>query len=213
MHPPMLNVSPDSLDYPPLPASASKMSLDSLLSEPPMYEAAPSSYPAPRNYPAPSHAPVQRQSVISCGQHPAPAPATPPSLRIQRRKYEEKYAAGGRGGHSHAPGHRAEVEGVCVRLMCHYNHCLAAIPPRPAPAPHTAPGAADSLVAATRQLTEAVARTRLFLSGLDTFTCLAPADRATLYRHNVCSIQILKASLSTLKNICKIFIHQASSNV
>ena len=64
---------------------------------------------------------------------------------------------------------------MCVRLMCHYNHCLAAIPPRPAPAPHTAPGAADSLVAATRQLTEAVARTRLFLSGLDTFTCLAPA--------------------------------------
>ena len=91
-------------------------------------------------------------------------------------------------------GPRQEVEQLCVRLMCQYQQCLMSIPPSPSlPTQH-----GDSLVLATRLLSEAVARMRLFLSGLDTFNSLSPGDRATLYRHNVCSIQILKSSLSRL---------------
>ena len=89
-------------------------------------------------------------------------------------------------------GPRQEVEQLCVRLMCQYHQCLVTIPPTPCPTSQHG----DSLVLATRLLSEAVARMRLFLSGLDTFNSLSPGDRATLYRHNVCSIQILKSSLS-----------------
>lgn len=40
----------------------------------------------------------------------------------------------------------------------------------------------DPLLVATRLLSDSVSRLRLLLSGLDTFTCLAPQDRAVLYR-------------------------------
>ena len=98
-------------------------------------------------------------------------------------------------GHG-ARGPRQEVEQLCVRLMCQYQQCLLTIPPTPTPSLSHHHG--DSLVLATRLLSEAVARMRLFLSGLDTFNSLTPGDRSTLYRHNVCSMQILKSSLSML---------------
>ena len=165
--------------------SSSKISLDCLLSDP-AYD---TSYPGPPTPPlsTPPYPgqlpPPPRLSVISPHPH---------SGRHQRRKYEEPGklapAPGGR-------GYRQEVEQLCVRLMCHYQQSLAAIPPTPAfPAQH-----GDSLLLATRLLSEAVARMRLFLSSLDTFNSLTPTDRATLYRYNVCSIQILKASLSRLR--------------
>ena len=54
----------------------------------------------------------------------------------------------------------------------------------------------DNLALVTRLLSQAVARMRIFLSSLDSFNCLTPCDRATLYRHNICTIQIMKAAIS-----------------
>ena len=67
--------------------------------------------------------------------------------------------------------YRHEVEQLCMSLMCQYQHCLSVIPPTSQP-PHIAQ---DSLLLATKLLSEAVARIRLFLSGLDTFNSLSPS--------------------------------------
>ena len=44
---------------------------------------------------------------------------------------------------------------------------------------------------------------RIFLSSLDSFNCLTPCDRATLYRHNICTIQIMKAAISVDLSRCQ----------
>ena len=179
--------------------SPSKISIDSLLYEP----ACDASWPGPPTPPlsAPPYPgqlpPPPRLSVISGPAPPHPGHPGHPGHhphRHQRRKHEESVKLGP--GHA-GRGPRQEVEHLCVRLMCQYQQCLLTIPPSPSLLPQHG----DSLVLATRLLSEAVARMRLFLSGLDTFNSLTPGDRATLYRHNVCSMQILKSSLSMLSLI------------
>ena len=76
--------------------------------------------------------------------------------------------------------------------MCQYQHSLATFPP----APSRPDCESDNLEMVTRLLAQAVARMRFFLSSLDSFSCLSPGDRAALYRHNICSCQILKAAIS-----------------
>lgn len=89
-----------------------------------------------------------------------------------------------------------DVEQVCVSLMCQYQHCASMVPPSPQ-------AHADSLVRATQLLSDSIARLRLFVFSLDTFNSLSPVDRATLYRFNVCNIQILKAAISVDLNRCQ----------
>ena len=162
------------------------------------------SYPPSCPPPPPPSAPV-RTSVISLNNHsptqagwrphPPPPSGTPPNVRIQRRKYEDHKKM------MMSRGPRHEVEQLCVSLMCQYQHCLSVIPATPHNHAYQIP--ADSLLLATRLLSDSLSRVRLFLSGLDTFNCLSPSDRAILYRYNVCSIQILKASLGIDLNKCQ----------
>ena len=193
----------DTQDY----GHHTKLTLDSLLSEP-VYDGAGAS-PPPLSHlmspscPPPSSVPV-RTSVISSNNHsptqaswrpPPPPSGTPPNLRIQRRKYEEHQKM------MLPRGPRQEVEQLCVSLMCQYQHCLSVIPAPPTNHAYQIPP--DSLLLATRLLSDSLSRVRLFLSGIDTFNCLSASDRAILYRYNVCSIQILKASLGVDLNRCQ----------
>ena len=86
----------------------------------------------------------------------------------------------------------------CISLMCQYQHSVAAVPPS-----QYRDCEADSLLLVTRLLAQAVTRMRFFLSSLDSFNCLTPGDRATLYRHNICSVQIMKASISIDLSRCQ----------
>jgi len=154
-----------------------------------------------------------RQSVINQTlPHPGPAD-TPPSLRQQRRKYQEhQKLAVAREDRLHSssqyrPGQesshpRQEIEHLCVTLVSHYQHGLALFPPaNPATCMSES---VDPLLVATRLLTDSLSRLRVFLTGLDTFNFLSVSDRTSLYGQNVCCLTILKASIGLDLSNCPV---------
>jgi len=185
-----------------------KIIIESLLNESP-YESADTQSSHFSSLKSPHHPHPARQSVINPAiPHPGPAD-TPPSLRQQRRKYQEhQKLALAREDRLHSslyrPGqepslslpsslHRQEIEHLCVSLVSHYQHGLSLFPPAN-PATCMAESV-DPLLVATRLLTDSLSRLRVFLSGLETFNFLAVSDRNTLYGQNVCCLTILKASI------------------
>eukprot|EP00090_Calanus_glacialis_P000847 TRINITY_DN10598_c0_g1_i1.p1 TRINITY_DN10598_c0_g1~~TRINITY_DN10598_c0_g1_i1.p1 ORF type:complete len:473 (+),score=138.14 TRINITY_DN10598_c0_g1_i1:101-1519(+) len=189
---PSLDMHRSESDFPDRP----KIIIESLLSDAP--------------YESVDQQPCFFSSVKSCTSprnplpHPGPAD-TPPSLRQQRRKYQEHHklsqARDDRlrrspyrtGQEPPLSLHRQEIEHLCVSLVSNYQHGLALFPPAN-PATCMAESV-DPLLVATRLLTDSLSRLRVFLSGLETFNLLSVSDRNTLYGQNVCCLTILKASI------------------
>ena len=94
---------------------------------------------------------------------------------------------------------RYDVEQLCISLMYQYQHCVSLVPPSPSPGHKSH----DNLMISTKMLSDSITRLRLFITGQDTFTSLSPADRATLYRHSVASLQILKAGINVDLSKCQ----------
>jgi len=184
-------------------SSHAKIIIESLLSESP-YESVdqqPSFFSSVKS----AHPHSARPSVINPTiPHPGPSD-TPPSLRQQRKKYQEHHKlAQAREdrlrGSPYRPGQeqpaslpRQEIEHLCVSLVSNYQHGLALFPPAN-PATCMAESV-DPLLVATRLLTDSLSRLRVFLSGLETFNFLSVTDRNTLYGQNVCCLTIMKASI------------------
>jgi len=149
-----------------------------------------------------------RPSVINSNLSHPPLAETPPSLRQQRRKYqehqnirEERFERSHQQRQKYGPS-REEVEYVCASLVSNYHHGLSLFPPaNPATCMS---GSADPLLVATQLLTDSLSRLRVFLSGLDTCSVLSPVDRNLLYSENACSLSILKASLGLNLSSCPV---------
>jgi len=132
-----------------------------------------------------------------------PRPETPPSLRQQRKKYQnyssylasrENRSGNGMSGDTglEAP-RRQEVEHLCVDLVARYQQALALYPPVN-PAACMA-DSMDPLLVATQLLADSLSRLRVFLFGLETIGLLTCHDRVLLYADNICCLAILKASV------------------
>ena len=147
------------------------------------------------------YVPLSKQSPplqVSPPQPPAPMRHSSPG-QWRSSQGGMNVSAGARQRMSPARGYRYDVEQMCVSLMCQYQHCASMVPQ----VPPSSFGQADSLLRATQLLSDSIARLRLFIFSMDTFNSLSPLDRATLYRFNVCNIQILKAAVSVDLNRCQ----------
>jgi len=135
-----------------------------------------------------------------------PRPETPPSLRQQRKKYQnyssyvanryqnrETRCGGVSGGDGVEGPRRQEVEHLCVDLVARYQQALVLYPPVN-PAACMA-DSMDPLLVATQLLADSLSRLRVFLFGLETIGLLTCHDRVLLYADNICCLAILKASV------------------